>query len=135
MAITDDQIQWLRECIYDSKAKASMITNNQLRIDIMPPKCMTEPEWDELKLNTSLKSNANNNGGSTDYYKLPNEAIDLADLIEYKNMSFNVGNIFKACFRLGDKEGVDDEYDLNKIIYFANRELARIVRTKTKSQQ
>jgi hypothetical protein len=60
-----------------------------------------------------------NNGGETDYYKVPEGANTLQDLIEYKNMNFALGNIFKACYRLGEK--VDKEYDLNKIIYFAER--------------
>jgi hypothetical protein len=60
-----------------------------------------------------------NNGGETDYYKVPEGTNTLQDLIEYKNMNFALGNIFKACYRLGEK--VDKEYDLNKIIYFAER--------------
>ncbi|QIG74627.1 hypothetical protein EVC11_045 [Rhizobium phage RHph_I20] len=70
---------------------------------------------------TKVKSD----GSSTSYYDLPPAAKDLGDLIEFKNMNFNVGNIFKACYRLGEKEGNDLRYDLNKIIYFAQRELAR----------
>ena len=65
-------------------------------------------------------------GWSTDYYKLPEGAEELQDLIEYKNMNFAVANIFKAAYRLGNKDGVDEEYDLNKILWFAHRELARI---------
>lgn len=64
-------------------------------------------------------------GGSSDYYKLPEGAKDLMDLIEHKNMSFSVGNIFKACYRLGQKTGATRKYDLEKIIWFANRELAK----------
>lgn len=60
-------------------------------------------------------------GGSSKYYDLPPEAKDLLDVIEYKKMSFALGNIFKACYRLNEKEGVDQNYDLNKIIFFANR--------------
>ena len=60
-------------------------------------------------------------GGSTDYYDLPEGVKDIGDLIEYKDMSFNLGNIFKACYRLGSKEGTEVLYDINKIIYFANR--------------
>jgi hypothetical protein len=37
-----------------------------------------------------------------------------------KGMSFARGNIFKACYRLGEKEGTDVLYDINKIIFFAN---------------
>ena len=62
-------------------------------------------------------------GGSSDYYKLPLGATDLLDLIEHKNMGFGIGNIFKACYRLGDKAGTTRKYDLEKIIFFANREL------------
>lgn len=60
-------------------------------------------------------------GSSTDYYKLPDGATDLIDLIEHKNMGFSIGNIFKACYRLGEKQGTDALYDINKIIFFAER--------------
>lgn len=60
-------------------------------------------------------------GGSTNYYKLPTNATELNDLIEYKNMSFALGNIFKACYRFGEKDAASRLYDLNKIIYFAER--------------
>ena len=33
-------------------------------------------------------------------------------------MSFARGNLFKACYRLGEKEGVDVMYDLNKMEFF-----------------
>jgi len=33
-------------------------------------------------------------------------------------MSFARGNLFKACYRLGEKEGVDVRYDLNKMKFF-----------------
>lgn len=59
-------------------------------------------------------------GLSTDYYKLPDYATELRHLISHKDMSFARGNIFKACYRLGEKDGVDALYDINKIIFFAN---------------
>ena len=66
-------------------------------------------------------------GGSTpSQYALPTDAIELQDLIEYREMNFAIGNIFKACYRLGHKSNVSKEYDLNKIIYFAQRELQRV---------
>jgi len=60
-------------------------------------------------------------GGSTSYYELPPQATELNDLIEHKNMSFALGNIFKACYRFGEKDAASRLYDLNKIIYFAER--------------
>ena len=66
------------------------------------------------------------NGGSTDYYRLPEGATELGDLIEAQDMNFNVGNIFKAAYRLGKKQGNDITYDLNKIMWFVQRELDRL---------
>lgn len=63
-------------------------------------------------------------GGASSYYLIPEGARELMDLIEHKRMGFSVGNIFKACYRLGSKEGTTRRYDLKKIIYFAERELA-----------
>lgn len=70
-------------------------------------------------------------GGSSGYYQLPSGAIEIQDLVEFKDMNFSVGNIFKAAYRLGQKAGNDDLYDIRKIIWYANRELSRL----TKLQQ
>lgn len=64
---------------------------------------------------------AKSDGGATDYYELPANASELNDLIEHKEMSFALGNIFKACYRFGEKDTASRLYDLNKIIYFADR--------------
>ena len=60
------------------------------------------------------------------YYELPEGAREIQDLIEYKSMNFALGNIFKAVYRIGQKPDNDRRYDLEKIIWFANRELKRI---------
>jgi len=60
-------------------------------------------------------------GGSSKYYELPPDAKELNDLIEYKKMPFALANIFKACYRFGEKEGIDLLYDINKIVYYAER--------------
>ena len=57
-------------------------------------------------------------GGSTEYYKLPEHATELRHIISHKGMSKSRGDIFKACYRLGEKEGVDILYDINKIKFF-----------------
>ena len=73
-------------------------------------------------------------GGSTDYYSIPDGTRDLDDLIAIKKMSFRMGNIFKACYRLDQKEGTDRTYDLRKIIFFAQRELEMVEREKAKAE-
>jgi hypothetical protein len=62
-------------------------------------------------------------GGSSSYYQLPEGATELLDLIEGKDMPYARANIFKACYRLGEKEGTDVLYDLRKIKFFADRML------------
>jgi hypothetical protein len=59
-------------------------------------------------------------GGSTSYYELPTHAKELRHLISAKGMSKSRGDIFKACYRLGEKDGVDTAYDLNKMLFFIN---------------
>jgi len=49
---------------------------------------------------------------------LPPHAKQLRHLISYKAMSKSRGDIFKACYRLGEKTGVDIEYDLQKMKFF-----------------
>lgn len=76
----------------------------------------------------SVEEKAHNNGGSTDYYKLKTPWKDLADIMEDRSMNYNQGNIFKSafCFNVGRHDGTSYERELNKIIYFAERELKRI---------
>lgn len=68
---------------------------------------------------TKIKSD----GGSTEYYSLPDNASELNDLIEHKEMGFALGNVFKACYRLGEKEGADIMYDLKKMEFFVTKRL------------
>ena len=66
-----------------------------------------------------------NNGGSSDWYLLPDDAKTLQDLIEHRNMNGAVKDMFKACYRLGIKTE-DELRDLNKTAYYALREIGRV---------
>ena len=81
-----------------------------------------------------MTSKHKSDGGSTDYYHIPEGTRDLDDLIALKKMSFRMGNIFKACYRLGQKEGTHREYDLRKIIFFAQRELEMVEKEKPQAK-
>lgn len=72
--------------------------------------------------------NTKNNGGATDYYDLDPTWFGVGDIIEHRNMNFNQGNILKCayCFNIGRHSATDYERELNKIVYFAQRELKRI---------
>ena len=68
-------------------------------------------------------------GGSTPkQYGIPENAKDLQDLIEYRNMNFAQGNIFKAIYRNGTCEHSDELREVRKIIWFAQREETRILK-------
>ena len=69
-------------------------------------------------------------GGSSTYYNLPPNARDVDDLIEHKDMNYRIANIFKACYRYGEKAGTSQLYDLKKIMFFAQREVERLERTE-----
>ena len=69
-----------------------------------------------------------NKGGDTDYYKIKTEWKMAQDIIEDRGMNFSQGNILKVAFTFntGRHEGTDYERELNKLIWFAQRELERI---------
>lgn len=80
--------------------------------------------------------NADNNGGSTDYYKLPKGVTDCQDIIEWREMNFSQGNIMKAAFCFNIQRGNSDYLrDLNKIIWFAEREKSRILGLSTDGER
>lgn len=78
--------------------------------------------------NFDIPNTSNNNGGSTDYYKLKPEWKDGMDIIEDRGMNYSQGNILKVAMtlNLGRHEGTNYERELNKIKFFADRELNRI---------
>lgn len=80
------------------------------------------------EMNDKIAEHKETPGGSTpSQYQLPDNATDLQDLIEYRDMNFAMGNIFKACYRSGNCSHSDLLRDINKIIWFANRELNRLL--------
>jgi hypothetical protein len=72
-------------------------------------------------------------GGPAAYYNLPIKAVTLNDLIEYKGDcgdwaggdAFHLGNLMKALWRFGTKEGTSKDYDARKFIYTGCRLLKK----------
>lgn len=65
-------------------------------------------------------------GSTANYYKLPDGAKELQDLISYRNMNAQVGEMFRATYRLGQVSHSPCIRDLKKIIFYAEREIERI---------
>lgn len=66
----------------------------------------------------SDRKKVSSDGLSTSYYQIPQHAEELRHLISHKAMSKSRGDIFKACYRLGEKDGTNVLYDLNKMQFF-----------------
>lgn len=83
---------------------------------------------------TNTETPVKSDGGSSSYYELTltnkhGDSIqcETGDVIRaLVHNDFSLGNIVKACRRVAEaqqgrgKQGLNPEYDLNKIIYFAN---------------
>ena len=95
-----------------------------------------ETDWKKVPPPYKVQDTAQNNGGSTSYYDIPEGAKTLNDLIEHKDMRFWQGECMKAIYALTDRAAratdgsSSEERELNKIIYYANRGLAQLGREK-----
>lgn len=69
---------------------------------------------------------ASNDGSTADYYVLPEGAKQLQDLIAFRDMNAQVGEIFRATYRYGQGHHSSRERDLKKIIFYAQAELERL---------
>lgn len=66
-------------------------------------------------------------GASADYYILPAGATQLQDLIAFRDMNAQLGEIFRAAYRYGQPgHHSSKERDLRKIIFYAQAELVRL---------
>lgn len=91
-------------------------------------------EEKRMVLITEESSKTKSDGGSSDYYKLNinGNPVEVEEVIyALVGGDFILGNILKACRRMHldskgqGKEGIDMEYDKNKIVYFANSYVKR----------
>ena len=104
-----------------------------------------QEQTQEANTKTGTETPVKSDGGSSSYYELTltnkhGETIqcETGDVIRaLVHNDFSLGNIVKACRRVAEaqqgrgKQGVNPEYDLNKIIYFAN-EVKSYATTSTK---
>jgi len=65
-------------------------------------------------------------GSTASYYELPAGAKELQDLISYKNMNAQIGEIFRACMRYGESSHSDELRDAKKIKFYIDAEIRRL---------
>ena len=124
-----------KNCIYEIATQRQQDKKFVIFDIFNEPKYLTEDEILKNFIIVEENKNSNssiNNGGNTDYYKFKENWKECADIIEDREMNYNQGNIFKSafCFNIGRHNATDYERELNKIVYFANRELKRIEKEK-----
>jgi len=71
-------------------------------------------------------SESKSDGSTAAYYELPNHAKELQDLISYKNMNAQDGEIFRTVYRKGRASHSDQLRDAKKVQYYANAEVIRL---------
>ena len=65
-------------------------------------------------------------GVTASYYELPPDAKEIQDLIAYKNMNSQMGEIGRTWYRYGQCSHSDQMREINKIIFYANAEKDRL---------
>jgi hypothetical protein len=87
-------------------------------------KCIPRADWEEVEQWQDNK--VVSDGSTASYYELPKVASELQDLISYKNMNAQIGEIFRACYRYGQVAHSPEIRDIKKILFYANAELKRL---------
>lgn len=72
------------------------------------------------------KGKSKSDGSSADYYKLPEGAAELQDLISYRDMNAQMGEIFRAAYRYGLASHSNKMRDAKKIKFYIEAEIKRL---------
>jgi hypothetical protein len=78
----------------------------------------------QQRLNIGIKERSD--GSTASYYELPENATELQDLISYKDMNSQIGEIFRECYRYGMASHSDEIRGIKKILFYAKAELERL---------
>ena len=76
--------------------------------------------------NDNVAVGVTSDGSSADYYKLPANSRELQDLISFKNMNAQIGEIFRSCYRFGQSSHSDELRDAKKIEFYIKAEIKRL---------
>lgn len=65
-------------------------------------------------------------GTTASYYELPEGCTELQDLIGYRNLNAQDGEIFRAIYRKGRASHSDELRDARKVLFYAAAEVKRL---------
>ena len=79
----------------------------------------------------AAKTDPSRSDGSTaSYYELPKGCTELQDLISYRNLNAQDGEIFRAIYRKGRASHSDELRDAKKVLFYAQAEVERLEKLK-----
>ena len=81
---------------------------------------------EEVLAKQMAKIAGRSDGSTASYYELPAGAQELQDLISYKNMNAQIGEIFRAAYRYGQSSHSDQLRDAKKIKFYIDAEIKRL---------
>lgn len=84
---------------------------------------------------SSTTRKEHSDGSTAGYYQLPPDAKELQDLISYRNMNAQIGEIQRAVYRYGQASHSDKLRDIKKIIFYATAELERLQKYEVNHEQ
>jgi len=76
--------------------------------------------------NDNVAVGATSDGSTASYYVLPTKAKELQDLISFKNMNAQIGEIFRSCYRYGQSSHSNELRDAKKIKFYIDAEIKRL---------
>jgi len=109
---------------YEWNNKLQKVLNNKLK-EVKMGSLAYDEETNEIAEDLRRK-NITSDGKTADYYKLPDGATEIQDLISFKNMNAQVGEMFRGLYRYGQCSHSDYMREINKIIFYAKAEKERL---------
>jgi hypothetical protein len=88
--------------------------------------CASCIDYDKYERWTRMTVGFVSDGSSADYYQLPSGAAELQDLISYRDMNAQLGEIFRACYRYGQASHSSKLRDAKKIKFYIEAEIKRL---------
>ena len=73
-------------------------------------------------------------GSTASYYQLPPGCTELQDLISYRNLNAQDGEMFRAIYRKGRASHSDELRDARKVLFYAQAEVKRLEALATVKQ-
>jgi len=124
----------IREYDLEEQRSDGTVTRSVYRSkhDIKSPQVHKTQQWGEklgqgAQLESTMQVSEGTSDGSTaSYYELPDDATELQDLISYKNMNAQIGEIFRACMRYGESSHSNELRDAKKIMFYIEAEIKRL---------